>query len=241
MLLITGINPCINCILHNPSKIREIFINIDKKNDFIRLVNSKNLKKITKFIKKNEFKQFENKESRYLGDIAIMRENYQFSNLEDIAHKQNENSLIIMADQITDQNNLGNIIRTSLLMGADGLVLSNYSTANITSTTSITSAGAVELLNIHIAKNLNRTIEKLKDYGYWIYTLDVNGKILDKNFKFDKKSILILGNETKGARKKVLDKSDFILKISQKNINGIDSYNAANSLAIATYHYKLYL
>ena len=146
-----------------------------------------------------------------------------------------------MADQITDQNNLGNIIRTSLLMGADGLVLSNYSTANITSTTSITSAGAAELLNIHIAKNLNRTIEKLIDYGYWIYTLDVHGKILDKNFKFDKKSILILGNETKGARKKVLDKSDFILKISQKNINGIDSYNAANSLAIATYHYKLYL
>ena len=40
-------------------------------------------------------------------------------------------------------------------------------------------------------------------------------------------------------RKNILSKSDFKISIPQKYVNGIDSYNAANSLAIAAYHFKI--
>ena len=65
----------------------------------------------------------------------------------------------------------------------------------------------------------------------------MNGKdIINKDFKFDKKSVIILGSEGKGIRKNILEHSDFIISLKQKNIPQIDSLNAANSAAIALYH-----
>ena len=217
-MLISGANSCTSCIIHNPDKIIEIFINIErqsvyaelieqnkinnktkllKKNDFNRLgikndrfindivirrekykpsnldeiiknnkksliiiadqiTDQNNLNNKTKLLKKNDFKRLGIKNDRFINDIVIRREKYKPSNLEEIIIN-NKKSLIIIADQITDQNNLGNIIRTALLMGADGLLLSEHSSADINDVTSITSSGAVELLKFHISKKINRT------------------------------------------------------------------------------------
>ena len=166
--------------------------------------------------------------------------NFKISKL-DITNiiKNNKKSLIIVADQITDQNNIGNIIRTALLMGADGLLLSEHSSADINDVTSLTSSGAVEVLKYHVSKNINRTIEVLKKSGYWTYSLDMSGKEMNSEFNFDKKSVIIVGSEGKGIRRNILTKSDFKISIPQENVGGIDSYNAANSLAIAAYHFKI--
>ena len=167
-----------------------------------------------------------------------IRDRYKPSNLDEII-KNNKKSLIIVADQITDQNNLGNIIRTALLIGADGLLLSEHSSADINDVTSLTSSGAVEMLKYHVSKNINRTIEVLKKSGYWTYSLDMSGQEMNREFNFDKKSVIIVGSEGKGIRRNILTKSDFKISIPQENIGGIDSYNAANSLAIAAYHFKI--
>ena len=60
--------------------------------------------------------------------------------------------------------------------------------------------------------------------------------ILDSDFKFDKRSVIILGNEGKGIRKNILENSDFIISLKQKKIMQLDSFNAANSMAIALYN-----
>ena len=189
-------------------------------------------------MKKSDFSKLGIKNDRFFNDIVIRREKYKPFNLEDIL-KNNEKSLIVVADQITDQNNLGNIIRTALLIGADGLMLSEHSSADINDVTSLTSSGAVEVLKYHVSKNINRSIEVLKNNGYWTYSLDMSGQEINKDFKFDNKSVIIVGSEGKGIRKNILSKSDFKICIPQVNVNGIDSYNAANSLAIAAYHFKI--
>ena len=94
-------------------------------------------------------------------------------------------------------------------------------------------------LYFDISKNLNRSLEDLKKIGYWTYALDMKGKLINKNFKFDKKTIIILGNEANGIRKNILNNSDFIISLPQDEIKGIDSYNAANSLAMALLHHKV--
>ncbi len=237
-MLISGANSCISCIIHNPDKIIEIFINIERQSAFEELIEQNKLNNKTKLLKKNDFNKLGIKNDRFISDIVIRREKYKPSNLEEIIINT-EKSLIIIADQITDQNNLGNIIRTALLMGADGLLLSEHSSADINDVTSITSSGAVELLKYHISKNINRTIEVLKKSGYWTYSLDMSGEEMNREFNFDKKSVIIIGNEGKGIRRNILAKSDFKISIPQINVDGIDSYNAANSLAIATYHFKI--
>ena len=237
-MLISGTNSCTSCIIHNPDKIIEIFINIERQSAFSNLIEQNKLNNKTKLLKKTDFKRLGIKNDRFISDIVIRREKYKSSNLEEIIINTKK-SLIIIADQITDQNNLGNIIRTALLMGADGLLLSEHSSADINDVTSITSSGAVEVLKYHVSKNINRTIEVLKKSGYWTYSLDMSGEEMNREFNFDKKSVIIVGNEGKGIRRNILAKSDFKISIPQENVDGIDSYNAANSLAIAAYHFKI--
>ena len=237
-MLISGANSCTSCIIHNPDKIIEIFINIERQSAFARLIEQNKLNNKTKLLKKNDFNRLGIKNDRFSSDIVIRREKYKPSNLEEIIINTKK-SLIIIADQITDQNNLGNIIRTALLMGADGLLLTEHSSADINDVTSITSSGAVEVLKYHVSKNINRTIEVLKKSGYWTYSLDMSGQEMNREFNFDKKSVIIVGSEGKGIRRNILTKSDFKISIPQENVGGIDSYNAANSLAIAAYHFKI--
>ena len=237
-MLISGANSCTSCIIHNPDKIIEIFINIERQSAFANLIEQNKLNNKTKLLKKNDFKRLGIKNDRFINDIVIRREKYKPSNLEEIIINTKK-SLIIIADQITDQNNLGNIIRTALLMGADGLLLSEHSSADINDVTSLTSSGAVEVLKYHVSKNINRTIEVLKKSGYWTYSLDMSGEEMNREFNFDKKSVIIVGSEGKGIRRNILTKSDFKISIPQENVGGIDSYNAANSLAIAAYHFKI--
>ena len=238
-MYISGDNPCLSCIFNNPGKIREILINSEKSNIYKKIIDEYKLNSITKYLPKRELLKIDKEDKRSSNDIIIRRKKYTSVPLAEIIIPKPQKSLIILIDQLNDQNNLGNIIRTSSLIGADGIVIPEHSSAQINNTTSTTSSGAIEVLKFNISKNISRTLEDFKKSGYWIYSLDMTGEIMTKEFNFDKRSVLIVGNEGRGIRKNILNKSDFRIMIPQKTINGVDSYNAANSLAIASYHYKI--
>ena len=240
-MIISGDNACLACLIHNPSKIKEVLINRDKKANYVKIIEKNNNIKNIRFIDKKELQKIDKDNPRQSNDIIIRRDDYSPSSLQDLCNLNKENSIIVALDQLTDQNNLGNIIRTCLLAGVSGIIIPDHSSAPITSSTANTSAGAIEILKFHISKNLNRSLEELKKNGYWTYALDMKGKLITKDFKFDKKTILILGNEGKGIRKNIINNSDFIISLPQEEVRGIDSYNAANSLAMTLFHFKVNL
>ena len=240
-MIISGDNACLACLIHNPSKVKEVLINRDKKANYTKIIEKINIIKNIRFIDKKELQKIDKDNLRQSNDIIIRRDDYSPSSLKDLCRLNKENSIIVALDQLTDQNNLGNIIRTCVLAGVKGIIIPDHSSAPITSSTANTSAGAIEILKFHISKNLNRSLEELKKNGYWTYALDMKGKLITKDFRFDKKTILILGNEGKGIRKNILNHSDFIISLPQEEVSGIDSYNAANSLAMTLFHYKVNL
>ena len=240
-MIISGDNACLACLIHNPSKVKEVLINKDKKAEYMKIIEKNNTIKNIRFIDKKELQKIDKDNPRQSNDIIIRRDDYISSSLQDLRDLNKENSIIVALDQLTDQNNLGNIIRTCLLAGVNGIIIPDHSSAPITSSTANTSAGAIEILKFHISKNLNRSLEELKKNGYWTYALDMKGKLITKDFRFDKKTIIILGNEGKGIRKNILNNSDFIISLPQEQVSGIDSYNAANSLAMTLFHYKVNL
>ena len=238
-MYILGHNPCMSCIVHNPSKIKKIYIINDKKDEYIRNISNKDLIKKTESLDRSSFLRI-TKEADVSDHIIIERETYKSSPLEELLLDKKEPSTLIILDQLTDQNNIGNIFRTAALTNVNGVIIPEHGSAGITSITATISSGAVEIIKFHIAKNISRTIEVLKKNNYWIYSLDMKGKEnLDNNFKFDRRSVIILGNEGKGIRKNILENSDFVLSLKQKKISQIDSYNAANSMAIALYYKNL--
>ena len=240
-MIISGDNACLTCLLHNPSKAREVLINKEKKAYYSKIIEKNNFIKNIKYIDKQELQKIDKDNHRQSNDIIIRRDDYSSSSLKDICGLNREKSIIVALDQLTDQNNLGNIIRTCLLIGVNGIIIPDHSSAPITASTANTSAGAIEILKFHVSKNLNRSLEDLKKNGYWTYALDMKGKLISKDFRFDKKTVIILGNEGKGIRKNILNNSDFIISLPQDEIRGIDSYNAANSLAMTLFHYKVNL
>jgi len=235
-MYIIGHNPCMSCIAHNPSKIRTIFVTKEKKEEYLLNILDKNIRKKINLIKKSEFMK-NHKGISQNDSIAIERENFISSPINEIISNPGEPSTIIILDQLTDQNNIGNIFRTAALTDVNGIIIPEHSSGGITSITASISTGAVEIVKFHIAKNISRTVEILKKKNYWIYSLDMTGKEkLDREFKFDQRSVIILGNEGKGIRKNILENSDFIVSLKQKKILEIDSFNAANSMAIALYN-----
>ena len=195
-MYISGDNPCLSCIFNNPQKIKEIFINSEKSNIYKQIIEKHKLNGITRYLPKRELLKINKEDKRSSNNIIIRREKYTSVSLSEIVTPKPKNSLIILIDQLNDQNNLGNIIRTSSLIGADGIVIPEHSSAQINNTTSTTSSGAIEVLKFNISKNISRTLEELKKLGYWTYSLDMTGEILTKKFNFDIKLIkeLILEN-----------------------------------------------
>ena len=94
-MLISGANSCTSCITHNPDKIIEIFINIEKQSAFANLIEQNKLNNKTKLLKKNDLKRLGIKNDRFINDIVIRREKYKPSNLEEIITNTKKSLIII--------------------------------------------------------------------------------------------------------------------------------------------------
>src|SRR5258706_13749160 len=87
--------------------------------------------------------------------------------------------LIVLLDGVEDPHNLGAIIRTALAAGAHGVVIPERRAAGLTDTVARASAGALAHLPVAKVTNLVRTMEELKEAGYWLAGL---GQQEDKKF-----------------------------------------------------------
>src|SRR5262249_42363645 len=98
------------------------------------------------------------------------------ASLEDIMARANSSrgqiGLIVLLDGIEDPHHLGAIIRTALAAGAHGVVIPERRAAGLTDTVTRASAGALAHLPVAKVTNLVRTMEDLKEAGYWIVGLD---------------------------------------------------------------------
>lgn len=140
-----------------------------------------------------------------------------------------ENPLLVMLDHLEDPHNFGAIIRTCEALGIDGIIIPNDRSVNINGTVVKTSAGAIYNMPIIRVVNLNSTIAKLKDIGYWIVGTDMVGTDYTE-IDYNMPICLIIGNEGKGISKVVKDNCDFMATIPM--IGKINSLNASVSCGI---------
>jgi len=148
--------------------------------------------------------------------------------------KYDHKSIVLILDSITDPRNLGACLRSASAFNVDAVILNKYNSAPINQHVFKTSVGALLNLDIYYAVNLTRTIEQLKDYGYWIIGLDgdINNDSIF-NEKFLSKTCLTLGSEAKGIRPLIKKNCDKLLNIPiNKNT---ESLNISVATGIALY------
>ena len=121
--------------------------------------------------------------------------------------------LIVLLDGVEDPHNLGAIIRTALAAGAHGVVIPERRAAGLTDTVARASAGAISHLPVAKVTNLVRTMEELKQAGYWLIGLD---ETADKSYTqadYTSPVGIVLGGEGKGLHELTRKRCDFVVSL----------------------------
>ena len=216
--------------LHNNSKINKIYLS-EKFNDreILDLIRKNNIK--VSFVK--NYGLDKKVEGLHQGIVMEVDDVKTYSYNEIIPNIKKENPVIVMLDHLEDPHNFGAIIRTSEALGVDAIIIPTDRSVKVNSTVVKTSVGAIEYIPIIRVVNLNDTIRKLKDDGYWIIATDMDGEDYSK-IDYNMPVCIVIGNEGKGISRMVSENSDIIASIPMKG--KINSLNASVSCAIVLSH-----
>ena len=142
----------------------------------------------------------------------------------------NKNICYVIIDQINDPQNLGQIIRTCECAGINGIILPKHGSVHITNTVLQVSQGAFNNVDLFMVTNINDTIKRLKEQGFWITGLEnsINSK---KWYEIDYKDRIgiVFGSEGKGIRRLVKESCDFLATIPMKG--SINSLNVSATIS----------
>ena len=143
----------------------------------------------------------------------------------------------VAMDRPSDCGNLGAIIRSSIFFGADGIVVTERDSAPLGPAVSKSSAGAMEIANIHTVASLSRFLQKSKCNGWLIVGADVHANSIslswnNRHEQLMKPLIVVFGNESSGLRKGVKEQCDFFITINGNTSSFLDSLNVSSSASI---------
>ena len=148
--------------------------------------------------------------------FVALAETFSYTDLEDLietSHQAPGGALLIVADHITDEGNLGALVRTAVFFGVQGLILPKDRSAQITGKLLKRSSGAFSSLAVAQVVNLGRALDLLKEAGFWI--IGAAGEAEESIFRFDwdRDVVLVLGSESKGLSHLVRDRCHALVRI----------------------------
>lgn len=223
---IIGINPVFEALKagKNIEKL-EVFKGIKKDTikDILKLASARNIKVFYK----------DKRENNSQGIVALISDYDVYKTLEEFLETEllKEKSVIMILDQIQDPRNFGAIIRSCECFGVKGIIIQDRNSVKVTETVVKSSVGAIEYVDIIKVTNISDTIDKLKKYGYFVYGSSSYADKLYNQITYPNKTVLVLGNEGSGMRKKVSEHCDENIKIHlMGEINSLNVSVAAGIL-----------
>ena len=139
-------------------------------------------------------------------------------------------SKFLILDNITDTKNFGAIVRSAECLGIDGVIISKTGSSPINGDTIKSSSGAIFNLPIYKLDHIKDAMFLLKEKEIEIIGADEKSNSSVFDFKFSKKTAIVMGSEGKGISKSILNLCDKTLKIPMKG--KIDSLNVSVACGI---------
>lgn len=144
--------------------------------------------------------------------------------------------LIVALDHITDPRNLGAIARTAAFFGVRELLAPERRQVLLTQASVATAQGGFAVTDLVCVTNLTRSLETLKELGYWIIGTAMDGEPIGEVVGFYNKSVLVLGNEESGLSQLVRQRCDRLVRIDGIPVPGytmgLDSLNVSVAAGI---------
>ncbi|WP_342264086.1 23S rRNA (guanosine(2251)-2'-O)-methyltransferase RlmB [Spiroplasma endosymbiont of Clivina fossor] len=177
------------------------------------------------------------KHSKHQGIVCLIKE-YVYTSLEVVLQKVKTKKypLILILDQIEDPRNFGAILRSCDAVNVDVVIILKQRQVELNATVAKTSVGAINYVPVVKVTNLSNTLTTLKENGFWIVASALNTEINYYNVDYKKPIALIVGNEGKGVSQKLLNNSDYIVKVPMQG--HINSLNVAVASALLLYQVR---
>jgi 23S rRNA (guanosine2251-2'-O)-methyltransferase len=182
------------------------------------------------FVDDVELARLAGRDSRHQGIAALMRE-YNYAPLESVIASAPDPLVIV--DGVTDPRNLGALLRSAEGAGVRAVVLARDRTVGITPAAIKSSAGAWVHLEIARCGNVARTLEELKEAGYWVAALAPGGTKSIYELDTSRKLAIVVGSEGAGVREIVRKTADFVVGIPMRG--KVDSLNVSVAAAVALF------
>ncbi len=143
---------------------------------------------------------------------------------------------VILLDRVTDPHNVGAILRSAEVLGAQAVIGTRHHSAPETGALAKTASGALERQPYLRVRNLADAIGELQKMGFIVLGLDGEAEETIEtslNGVSDRPVALVLGAEGPGLRQKTRETVDKLAKIDASG--GFGSLNVSNAAAVALY------
>ena len=222
---------------NTPHVIRKVFLAPDLRDTELRaLLTKHNIPTAT--LAPGKGKELVGRDTAHQGVIATMDPSALLISLDNFLATIDikKNPSIAVLGEVQDPHNVGAIIRSAAAFGLSGVLIPEHNQAGITGAVVKASAGMVFRIPLVSIGNVNNTLKVLKEKGFWIYGLAMDGKTSLGTDVFDAPSAFVVGNEGAGIREKTLTVCDVTLKIPMNTRT--ESLNAAVSAAVVFYEWS---
>jgi 23S rRNA (guanosine2251-2'-O)-methyltransferase len=172
------------------------------------------------------------------GVAAVVRPSPELEERDVHAASFRPDAVVVMLDGITDPQNFGASVRAAEAAGAEMLIVRKRRSAPLSPAAIRASAGALFHLPVARVPNLARTIDHLKERGFFVVGLDHEAPTtIHEAGPPSPPLLLVLGAEDVGLSRLVRDSCDLLLAIPMVGQTG--SLNAASALAVGLFGYAI--
>ena len=168
--------------------------------------------------------------------IVVRTRPFEYAELADVIAAAGQGpALVVVLDHVTDQGNLGAVVRSAEVVGAAGVVVAKARSASVGVGAYKTSAGAVLHLPIAQVPNLARALEELKRAGFWACCASEHAEQDVWHAPMGGRLALVVGSEGEGVSRLVAQSCDFACRLPQRG--RIESLNVAQATTVLCYEW----
>ena len=234
---IYGKHALMEALQNAPRVIRKVFLASDLRDTQLRVLLEKN-NIPTSPLAHGKGKKLVGRDTAHQGIIATMDPSSLLVTLDDFLATLDvkKNPAVAILGEVQDPHNVGAIIRSAAAFGLAGVLIPEHNQAGVTGAVVKASAGMVFRIPLVTIGNVNNTLKVLKEKGFWVYGLAMDGKMALGVDTFGAPSAFVVGNEGAGIREKTLTACDVTLSIPMHART--ESLNAAVSAAVVFYEWS---